>query len=58
MKTHFMVTSEIQDGVRHLIKDNHKCDATGKESGGLEPPSQSVLHEGEAPIRDFRTNTL
>ena len=31
MKTYFMATSKIQDGIRCLVEGNYKCDATGKE---------------------------
>ena len=31
MKTYFTVTSKIQDCICCLVKDNYKCDATGKE---------------------------
>ena len=31
MKPHFMVTSEMQDGIHFLVESNCKCDATGKE---------------------------
>ena len=31
MKTYFMVTSKIQDGICRLVEGNCKCDTTGKE---------------------------